>query len=183
MPDTTKRTARLPFPKNVVRLQEILSYILKLPGLVSFQVTGSGIEVTRNVEEDEPPVPLTLLALANETEISAPRVSDLAKVIDIVATTAVPGAHPLTVLMKMTSDVVAATLEPTLWICRRGDWLNSWLGLPASHERDDETLMGIPIVYTTEEDLPQGKLLLLGSLTRIAADAVMGVVAEIGVQA
>jgi hypothetical protein len=65
---------------------------------------------------------------------------------------------------------------------RRGDWLNSWCGRERSNEPDDDTLFGIPIFYSTDEALEEGKLLLFGAQTRVLMDAEVCIVADIGGQ-
>ena len=90
-----------------------------------------------------------------------------------------PNRHQLTTLIDMTRRVEERGLYCSSWYVTSGDHLDSFLAqapgtLPTA-------LFGLPVHYLSEDQLPDGKLLLVGSTTRHSIDAIYGITADIGI--
>lgn len=172
------QTQRIPLPTGEKRLLETIAMALRLSQLLELKVTPTGIEVRRGVGEDEPAVPETLLEVARGVDPPAADVDLLLRQLDIESLPFDPGRHQLTTLVEMTARVRARQLFCSAWYVAEGDDLDRFLAQPEGTLSAE--LLGLPVHYVPEDQLPQGKLLLVGSSTRHSIDAAYGVLADIG---
>lgn len=164
------KTQKLPLPGNARRLADLVLQLLRLPQMAALRVTPSGIEVSRafaNGEEEI--VPQTLVELASGIVPEAVDLDILLKSITVDALPFDPERHQLTALIQMTAKVRERGLYPVDWYAAEGDHLDSYLG-QAEGTLPNE-LFGIPVHYVKEDQLPEGKLLLVGAETRASIDA------------
>jgi len=173
------RLQRLPLPANEKRLQQLVLMLLKLDRLLELKLTPRGIEVKRGVEPDEPVVPETIVELGRGMEPPSPDVDFLLKHLPLMESLDFDlDRHPLTTLVVLMARVRTRGLCPAGWFVAEGDQLDEFLG------QDEGTLPGellaVPVHYVPSDQLPKGKLLLVGSTTGHAIDAVYGVGADIG---
>lgn len=173
------RVQRLPLPANETRLRQLVLELLKLDRLLELKLTPRGIEVQRAVEPDEPVVPETMIELGQGLDPPVPDFEALLKHLPLMESLDFDlERHPLTTLIMLSTKVYARRLRPAGWFIVEGDQLDAFLG------QDEGTvpseLFGVPVHYVPQEQLPEGKIVLLGSTTGYAIDAVYGVGADIG---
>lgn len=174
----TIKTLRIPMPVDTKRLRETVLLILDLPSVMELRIALLGIEVQRYVEEGEPIVPQTILDIAKGLEPEAPEAEFLLKHLKLEALDSDPDRHPLTTLIEMAERVRNEGLYTSAWYVARGDSLDSFLAQPTGTL--PAYLLGLPVYYVQEDQVPEGKLLLVGSSTRHSIDSTYGVTADIG---
>jgi hypothetical protein len=172
------KSQRVPLPATEKRLQQTVLLILRLPQLLEMRLTLHGIEVRRGVEEDEPVVPETIVEVAKGISPDVPELAFLLKGLEIAVLPLDPNRHQLTTLIEMTNSLQARGLLACAWFVTEGDGLDAFLAqspgtLPTS-------LFGVSVYYVAEDQLPEGKLLLVGSSTGHLIDASHGITADIG---
>lgn len=170
-------TQRLPMPPTEAYLQQVVSLLLRLPKLTEVRVSVSGIEVKRTIE-DEPVVPETIVELSRGLVPEEPELQLLLKNVELEVLPYAPDRHQLTALILMTEKVRQRGVYATAWYVTEGDGLDFFLAQPRGTV--PAYLFGLPVHYVAEEQLPVGKLLLLGSTTRYTIDATYGVITDIG---
>ena len=173
------RIQRLALPANEARLQKLVLMLLKLDRLLELKLTPQGIEVRRAVTPDEAVVPETLVELGRGVEPPEVALEELLRVLPVMEMLDFDlERHPLTTLIALVARVRAHKLKPACWFVEAGDQLDRFLG------QDEGTvpseLFGVPVHYVSGEYLPEGKLVLVGSLTGYTIDAALGVGADIG---
>lgn len=169
---------KLPMPNTEARLQEVVLLILRLPRLLEMRVATTGIEVRRIVGEDEEVVPTTLVERARGLEPEQPDVDFLLKHVAIEALPLDPNRHQLTTLIEMVERVRLKGLKACAWYVARGDGLDRFLAQPP--DTLSAWLLGIPVNYVGEDQVPEGTLLLVGSTTGHSIDSSFGISADIG---
>jgi hypothetical protein len=172
------KSQRVPMPVNEARLQEVVLLLMRLPQLQELRLSLHGIEVRRGVEDDEAVVPETVLELGKGLEILSPDVDFLLKRLELEALPLDPNRHQLTTLIEMAERVRMRRLYASAWYVMEGDGLDRFLAQPPGTL--PSWLFGIPVNYVSEEQLPEGKLLLVGSTTRHSIDSTYGISADIG---
>jgi hypothetical protein len=171
-------TQKLPLPGNEIRLQEVIAQVLRLKSLLELKITPNGLEVRRQVQSEEPVVPESIAELARGLDAPLPDLPFLLGRLELEELRFDPDRHPLHTVMNMFERVGAQHLHPTCWFVRDGDDLDAYVALPVGAK--PQVFLGHPVHYVTDDALPEGKLLLVGSRTRQAIDAVYGVTADIG---
>lgn len=165
-------------PVDQKRLRETVLMILDLTSVMELRVAVLGLEVQRNVEEGEPVVPQTILDVAKGLEPEAPEAEFLLKHLVLEALDSDPDRHPLTTLIEMADRVRGKGLHASAWYVARGDGLDSFLAQPTGTL--PAYLFGLPVYYVQEDQMPEGKLLLVGSTTHHSIDSTYGITADIG---
>jgi hypothetical protein len=172
------KSQRLSMPATERRMQETVLSILRLPRLLELKVTKGGIEVKRSVEGDEEIVPRTLADVAEGIEPDVPDADFLLKHIELHELSLDRERHPLTTLVKMCDHVKHRGLFCVGWYVANGDSLDWFLG------QDKGTvpnfLFGIPVHYVPDDQVPEGRLVLVGAKSQYAIDASYGISADIG---
>jgi hypothetical protein len=172
------KSQRLAMPPTEARMQEAVLSILRLPQLMELKVMVTGIEVKRGVEGDEPVVPETILDISKGLVPDVPDVEFLLKQLEIEALRFDTTRAELHTLLEMTQKVVDRGLFCCAWYVAQGNGLDYFLANPRGTM--PAALFGIPVHYVSTDDLPEGKLLLVGSTSRYPIDSVYGVSADIG---
>lgn len=171
------KVQRIQLPASAARLQEVLGLILRLPRLQEMRLTLSGIEVKRAVEDEEV-VPATIVELAAGVTPAEPEVEFLFKSVRLEALPSDPERHPLHTLIQLMERVRLEQLFPSAWYVTAGDHLDAFLAQPQGTL--PVWLFGVPVHYVGEDQLPDGRIVLIGSTTRHSIDATFGVTADIG---
>lgn len=172
------KTQRMPLPVNERALHEVTGLILRLPQLHELKVTTTGVEVRRGVGTEEEVVPETVLEIARGVAPDAPDAAFLLSRIELESLPASHEMHPLHVLMSMMMRLQERRLLPCVWYVAVGDHLDKYLALRRGTLAP--MLFAVPVHYVSEDQLPEGKLVLVGSPTRYLVDASYGVLADIG---
>jgi len=172
------KTQKLSMPTNARRLADLVLLLLRVPRMQALRVTPGGIEVSRQVEPDEPIVPLTLVEMSEGIVQEYVDLDMLLKTIVVEALPFDPDRHPLTTLITMFTRVCSRGLFPSDFYAPDGDGLDAYLGQAAGTLPTD--LFGIPVHYVMEDQLPEGRLLLVGADTRASVDARYAITADMG---
>ncbi len=176
------RTQRLPMPPTEARLHELVGHLLRLSGLLELRVTPQGVAVTRGLEDvEEPVVPETLVDLARGVVPDEPDLAFLLQRVELEALPLDPARHQLHVLLDVVERVRRRGYKPCAWYVAQGDDLDAYLAQPMGTV--PAWLFAIPVRYVSADDLPPGKLVLLGSKTGYAVDAAYGVAADMEAEA
>lgn len=172
------RAQRLPMPVNEARLQETILHLLRLPQLQELKVSLQGLEIRRVVEEHEVVIPETIVDVARGKTPVVPDLGLLLKTIEVEALQFSQERHQLTTLMQLTEKVLERDLHCVCWYVAEGDTLDAFLAQEPG--TCPSALFTFPVYYVPAEQLPEGKLLLVGSRTRHLIDAQYGISADIG---
>lgn len=175
-----QRLQQVPMPPNEKRLQSVVLMLLRLPRLLELKVTPKGIDVKRAVDLSvgEAVVPETVLEVARGEEPDMPDVDFLLKSLELEQLADDKERHQLTTLVEMTERVRGRGLHAVAWYVARGDTLDSFLAQPEGTL--SAYLLGVPVYYVDEDQLPEGKLLLVGATTAHSIDSAYGITADIG---
>lgn len=171
------KAQRMPLPVSVPRLQEVVSLILKLPQLQEMRLMLTGIEVKRAVE-DEDVIPQTILEIGRGLVPDKPGLDFLLKSVRLEALPVDFERHPLHTLIHMTRRIHEEELYPCAWYVTEGDHLDAYLG--QAKGTLVPWLLGVPVNYVSEDQLPDGRIVLVGSPTRYSIDATFAVTADMG---
>lgn len=170
---------RILLPSSLERLQEVVMMCLRLPALLELRVTHDGVDVKRGVSDGELVVPETIRELGQGAEPPQVDTEFLLRALALEELPFEPDRHPLHTFRDMMDRVSQIQqLYPVLWLSPRGDSLDAYMALPQGTM--PRMLFGLPVHYVDEDQLPGGRLLLVGSTTRYVVDASYGVTADIG---
>lgn len=167
--------ATFPLPKSGAVLEQFICNVLRLNKLTLLEVTPRGVRLERHVEEGDPAIPASLQSMVRGETPLDPDLEFLLRGIVVKQLPFAPERHILHTLIEVFQAMeglrVAAIFAAT------GDALPAALGLPPA--TTVATLFGYP-VHLVAEGIESGQLLLVGSPTEFLADAVLGVIADIG---
>lgn len=171
------RLARLSMPPNERLLQETVLLVLRLPNLLRLEVTPKGLEITRAVDAGEDVLSQTVEDTARGLEPETADIEFLLKNLRLHALPFVPDRPELHTLIDMYKTLSMHALQPVAWYVPRGNSLPYFLALRMNEQPAE--LLGVPVHYVSDDQMPEGKLLLVGSKTRYAIDAEFGVITDI----
>lgn len=159
-------------------MQDAVVSVLRLSRVAEVRITPEGIDVKRQIEDEEAVIPESIRQAARDIDEDMPDTGFLLSNITVESLPLDPERHALTTLIAMMSRLHERGLYPSAWYVARGDTLDAFLG--QAEGTLPSFLFGVPVYYVEEDHVPEGRLVLIGSRTRYAIDTVYGITADIG---